>query len=140
MGCDIHLHVEIKINGKWEHYSTPYIDRSYWLFSLMAGVRSGTESPRPISEPRGLPEDISVVTKLDNDCWGRDGHSHSWLSATEAGNVQGCWEKRGGKGHPPLFGYLFGNDIDTYLRHPVYGKHLKNLGYEDARVVFWFDN
>lgn len=27
MGCDIHLHIEVKINGAWEHYATPRVDR-----------------------------------------------------------------------------------------------------------------
>ena len=39
MGCDIHLHVEVKIKGKWLHYNHPNIDRCYWLFTKMAGVR-----------------------------------------------------------------------------------------------------
>lgn len=141
MGCDIHLHVEVKIKGKWEHYSYPYINRDYDLFCVMAGVRSGPNSPEPISQPRGLPKDLSVVTKFDADIWNGDAHSASWLSAAEAGEVQVWFEKKHpGPHHPPLFGYLFGNYIDSYIRFPGDGKHLKKLGYEDARLVFWFDN
>lgn len=143
MGCDISLHVEVKINGKWEHYNHPYIGRNYELFCKMAGVRQYEDSPEPISQPRGLPEDASVMTSFDSRHDGIDGHSHSWLSSTEAGQVQKWFEEQSPKGtlfHPPLFGYLFGNDIDSYVRHPKDGERLKELGLEDARVVFWFDN
>lgn len=140
MGCDIHVHVEVKIKDKWEHYSVLHIGRSYSLFAKMAGVRGGET---PISQPRGLPQDISVVTAFDNAEWGVDGHSHSWLSAVEAGEVQRWYEEQCGEldfSRPPLFGYLFGNYIDSYVKYPEDGKHLRELGYEDARVVFWFDN
>ena len=81
MGCDIHCHAEVKINGKWEHYSTPQFERNYRIFEKMAGVRGDEENA--ISAPKGLPEDCSVVTMLDSRRWGADGHSHSWLSADE---------------------------------------------------------
>lgn len=140
MGCDIHPHVEVKIKGKWEHYSTLCVSRNYLLFAKMAGVRN--YDIEAISPPRGLPEDVSVVTKFESDDYGVDGHTHSWLSATEAGEIQRWYEKHNPKPvhHPPLFGYLFGNHIDSYVRFPEDGKRIRELGYEDARVVFWFDN
>ena len=40
MSCDIHLHVEVKVNGKWLHYDKvgmhPFF---YEMFAKMAGVR-----------------------------------------------------------------------------------------------------
>lgn len=74
MGCDCHAHVEIKINGKWENYSTCRPRRNYALFAKMAGVRNYDEIV-PIAPPRGLPSDISVVTKFDFDNWDSDGHT-----------------------------------------------------------------
>ena len=50
MGCDIHLHAEIKVNGKWEHYAHPHIRRDYRLFAKMASVRNA---------PYGHPEHIA---------------------------------------------------------------------------------
>ncbi len=140
MGCDIHLHAEVKINGKWEHYNHPHISRNYGLFSKLAGVR-GCGDADAIAEPRGLPGDISVSTRFDADQWGSDGHSHSWLSATEAGEVQqwheeACLERH----HPPLFGYLYGNSIDCYTVPDSDSARLRKLGFQDARIVFWFDN
>lgn len=137
MGCDIHAHVEVKIRGKWEHYNHPQINRNYALFYRMAGVRGG--HLEPISEPRGLPEDVSVTTRFDSDHWGEDGHTHSWLSAQEAGMVQHEFANKQ-PGSPPTFGYLFGNYIESHLSSPNDAKRLIDAGFEDARVVFWFDN
>lgn len=132
MGCDIHLHVEVKIKGKWEHYNNPYISRNYRLFAKMAGVRA-EKYDEPIAQPRGLPADLSLVTQFDATYWGEDGHSHSWLSDAEAGEAQKTEERE----HPPIFGYLFGSYIDSYIKYP--DEQLNEMGYEAARVVFWFD-
>jgi len=40
MGCDIHWHSEVKVDGVWHHHSNPRISRDYWLFALLAGVRN----------------------------------------------------------------------------------------------------
>lgn len=142
MGCDIHLHVEVKIKGVWEHYSAPYVHRNYSLFARMAGVRKDGRVPDDECHmAKGVPEGVSVLTAFDITNWGRDGHSHSWLSAEDAGKIQRWFHKTYvGNDHPPLFGYVFGNDVDTYARDPGDCKHLKSLGFEDVRVVFWFDN
>ena len=144
MGCDIHLHVEIKVNGKWHHYSHPHIMRNYQVFCMMAGVRQYGEDdePKPISPPRGLPNDATFTTQFDSDHWDTDGHSHSWLTDAEAGRVQEWYEERFKPkvSEGPLFGYLFGNYIDSYLKYAEDGKSLFEMGYECARVCFWFDN
>lgn len=62
MGCDIHLHTEVKINGVWHHMGAPSVPRNYRLFAKMAGVR-GIETP--IAEPRGLPGDATLLTRRD---------------------------------------------------------------------------
>lgn len=104
MGCDIHLYVEKRLNdGRWgcvdyfktnpfysddplnekeyEHISI-YNSRDYALFATLANVRNYGDIT-PISEPRGLPDDVSdIVEKASND-WGDNGHSHSWFTAKE---------------------------------------------------------
>lgn len=143
MGCDIHLHVETKINGKWEHYAHPFISRCYDLFARMAGVRA-YEKNTIFIPPRGMPDGVSFPTYFDYKRWGDDAHDLSWLSAEEAGVIQEWYEKELRPDiklyHPPLFGYLYGNNIDSYIKYPEDGAHIRKLGYEDARVVFWFDN
>lgn len=142
MGCDVHCHFEIKVDGEWLHYSAPHIDRNYQLFSKMAGVR-GEETP--IAKPRGLPQDATKTTKLvsDYDC----GHTHSWLSADEIGELarwyedtfckKGAWHSFETDG----FGYLFGNGWD-YKKYPKSdgGYDGVPIAIQDVRLVFWFNS
>lgn len=110
MGCDIHMFTEIKrkFNDKevwvnsdrwvinpyyllkdqpfddWERpleVDSIYNGRNYELFSILANVR-GIGNP-VIAEPKGLPEDICTITNSESDRWGRDGHSHSYLTLAE---------------------------------------------------------
>jgi hypothetical protein len=101
MGCDIHLCVEQKIDGKWVAVKRPSEDtwdygkstlfwlagqRSYNLFSILANVRNeqdvdGCNSDKrfsPIAMPKGLPTDMSPDVQANSDDWGCDGHSHSF--------------------------------------------------------------
>lgn len=104
MGCDIHLYLERLYDGKWvnidywqynRYYneaepdsSEPkmyhvgaYQGRNYELFSILAGVRNYGRN-KPIKQPRGLPVDISSVTK---EGYG-DGsylHTPSWYTMKE---------------------------------------------------------
>lgn len=137
MGCDIHFHVEIKVNDAWEHYNHPAMPRYYDFFSKIADVRNNG-TVEPISQPKGLPEDVSVVTRLCSGYHSGDWHSHSWLSAAEIQQVEEWWKER----YPfPNFiesrwGYLFGNSLGGFLEFPNnYPDWL-----QDVRVVFWFDN
>lgn len=82
MGCDIHLHIEIKLNGKWEHYGCPSIDRNYRLFTKMAGIKNYT-GITPIAQPKGLPEDLTIITQFDAKDWEDDAHDSSWLNKEE---------------------------------------------------------
>jgi hypothetical protein len=51
--------------------------RNYELFARLASVRGDGR------EPRGLPEDVSEMVQMYADGWSGDGHSHSWLSASD---------------------------------------------------------
>ena len=80
MGCDIHgylelVHSETYVTGVCNIPS----DRDYDLFGLLAGVRNYVDAA-PISEPRGLPSEVSWKMKDEVEGYGTDGHSHSWLS------------------------------------------------------------
>jgi len=57
MGCDIHLHVEVKApEGRWSHALSQYCPRNYVLFGHLAGVR---HAPLYYPEPQGFPKDAS---------------------------------------------------------------------------------
>lgn len=72
-------------------YPSFYNGRNYDLFSILADVRNGygfagvpTGSHiNPISDPKGLPDDVSHEVYMEAKKWGRDGHSHSWLTLRE---------------------------------------------------------
>ncbi len=141
MGCDIHLHTEIKINGQWHSYGTPNGGRWYALFEKMAGVR-GDES-NAIALPRGIPEDISEIVKVSHERWRGDAHSASYLDADEI-KILEVWYRDQIKASPPeeydypekYWGYLFGNSWGGWVDHcDDYP-----MGIEDIRFVFWFDN
>lgn len=67
------------------------INRNYNLFAILADVRNGRgfagiktgEGFIPISQPKGLPKNVSKEVKHESDEYGRDGHSHSYLTVQE---------------------------------------------------------
>lgn len=109
MGCDIHLYVEVQRDGKWQsadkwtadedepgrktvrYHDRLYTGRSYDTFAILANVRNGSgfagcdtgDGFKPISEPRGLPADVSPEVAAESESWGPDGHSHSHLTVAE---------------------------------------------------------
>lgn len=117
MGCDIHLHVEVRDqSGNWSELegAPSYRGRNYELFAMLADVRNYGETPGeiseadwlasadhgmlhsdridPIDEPRGLPDDVSAAVQQSSDEWGIDGHSHSWFTVEELLSVD--WATR----------------------------------------------
>lgn len=84
MGCDIHVCVEKKINGRWvmlnaPGWKSPCEERTYKRFAALAGVRG--DGPKP----RGIPKNASVATRFWLDK--RADHSHSWLTMNDACKV-----------------------------------------------------
>jgi hypothetical protein len=162
MGCDIHVYLEkyTSVNGenKWvnvdhwqinpnfglfenepEYDLVPfYTGRNYDLFSILAEVRGSFD---PIEDPRGLPEDVTDVTRKEYDKWGRDAHTPSHYTLKE------------------LKDYLFNNSDNeeikenlSYFINPM-DRRFKDEFWIDVddekrytikengfRVVFWFDN
>ena len=138
MGCDIHPHIEIKINGKWEHYSVPRIQRRYSLFEKIAGVRG--DIANAIAPPRGVPHDMSLVTQI---CWNHEkpnAHSATWLSKIEflqmvewGNEMKNTPQEWNGQFEHFEIGYLTGNSFNLY-KGPVPPE------VEDVRFICWFDN
>ena len=144
MGCDIHVHVEIKVNDEWLHYNQPRTSRFYALFAKMAGVRNYDDAETPISPPKGLPSDATKTTLYDyTERWAGDAHSESWLAIDEITQLEEWWKEHReeislhrGSYFEDYFGYLFGNPFSGLRRYPAEAPK----GLTDARFVFWFDN
>lgn len=138
MGCDCTAHFEVKINNKWEHYSVPNIHRNYLLFEKMAGVRGSVENA--LAPPKGLPDDISNITRIDSEQWGIDGHHHSWLSSEEFKKLHQYHQELYGRDWWHIdyeqYGYLFGNEFHRFKSGV--GEYPEEI--QDFRLVFWFDN
>lgn len=147
MGCDIHLHTEVKIDGQWFHYGAPNVSRNYHLFARMANVRNDGDI-KPITMPRGVPDDAATLTKFACDAYGVDGHSHSWLDAQEITElteyINNVIELRGKHGLKwwdcDNFGYFFGNTWGGFWKYRDHQNSGTPKGVEDVRFVFWFDN
>lgn len=138
MSTSIHCHIEIKVNGTWEHWSTPVIWSNFELFARMTSMRDYEGDVEPIAESRGLPLDMTTLTAMDVSRIGENGHSHSWLTADEMYKVRDWayykWPDSR-YAYYYLFGFVFGGDPwdvgDTYFIPEE---------VTDARFIFWFDN
>lgn len=170
MGCDIHSFAERRNRktGKWEkvgyHFTLsdwekeyykkdkgehPFDWRSYSMFAFLAGVRN-YDHCEPISEPKGLPNDISDDVKEEYERWIYDAHSASFLTVKELLDFdydEVFWNRRvmknnngaslaeEGEGSHVTYRENLGESFFIHLNE------LKELGNpEDVRVVFWFDN
>lgn len=147
MGCDIHMYVEKKVNDEWKPVKGPnpyygkydwekektryanwiYTGRNYDLFSLLADVRNDGNY-KPISEPKGLPKDVSGTIKHESDKWGWDAHSHSYFTLKEL--KKSGIEKYKNEAYLQEF-------LDFTMKHLV---KLSDGKDEQVRIVFWFDN
>lgn len=141
MGCDIHLYTEVKVEGQWYCYGHPNVPRNYVLFALMADVRNEGGRYHPVSKPKGLPSDCSVVVQRAAAGY-QGGHSHSWLSAQELAKLEDAWKSiprdkwEGSDLDHHYIGYLEGNGWAGFAKYPSDRKPW----IEDVRWVFWFDN
>ena len=152
MGCDIHTYAERKVGDAYELISdlTPFDWRSYGMYGFLADVRNSSDVA-PISQPRGLPNDVSAGTaEAYGD--GVDWHTASWLSVAELADfnydqpmedrrvtiqlASNMWSGAGtaapGGGEMTTYREFLGDayfvDLDKLILAGI------------NRVVFWFDN
>ncbi len=151
MGCDIHVHFEIQIDNKWEYYGIGDFERSYRFFSRLAGVRAYDKSVTPIAPNRGLPDDITLMTKQHVADWGIDGHSHSWISSKEYCELYDEFNSVINEVAAKLLNedfYRVNFDNTPYLFNNAFHEFYTELPdvdwppehVQDFRMIFWFDN
>lgn len=142
MGCDIHVHTEVKIDGQWRHWGSPDVGRSYTLFEKMAGVRGGIANA--LVPPKGLPADATFETLFDYHRMEGDAHTPSWLGKEEIAALYDWWEVEYKETSwdtrwrwPEMqFGFLLGNSWEGLEKYP----EEVDPRITDVRWVFWFDN
>lgn len=146
MGCDIHMCVEVLKAGVWteanhftknkyfdecpyeEEYELAYLleRRDYTLFSVLANVRTRADNIIPISDPKGLPANISDLVKFEFMDMAEDAHSASHLTLHELK----CSK------HFDILKELIVLLTQRQNEFSVYGEEKD----DKIRIVFWFDN
>jgi hypothetical protein len=111
-----------------------YAGRNYFLFGILAKVR-WYECPKPISNPKGFPDNACEEVKLEYSGWGSDAHSASYFTLTELLNYDwSFWDEydldHGIKGSSELVDFRY-----TMERMKKISDNPDNV-----RIVFWFDN
>jgi hypothetical protein len=107
----------------WYVSNEIYSGRNYYLFSILANVRSGGSIP--ISNPRGVPKDASYAYRMELKKYEGDAHSKSYFTLTELLNVN--WNNYD-KGD--LFEFL--DSIESMKKI--------DANTDNVRCVFFFDN
>jgi hypothetical protein len=112
-----------------------YSHRNYDVFSTLAyGVRGDGPS---ISEPRGLPDDVSCPVKTCSDQWGMDAHSHSYFTLSELIDAYERLKPELDKHYKDSY---WGNPIDIIKEEIIDKMKLLGDNTDHIRCVFWFDN
>ena len=136
MGAKIHMHIEVKSSDTWYHYAAPAMFRDRVFFDLLGGIYNKEAAVVP---PRGLPEDLSFVTKHDWD-QDREGyrlHHPGWLKAEELWTLQEKLNERSLDSKMMLEHDLEAGLLHTYINGNALASH---QGWDDLRFIFWFDN
>lgn len=173
MGCDIHGLVERKNEHKgfyWINSGDPDIGRNYTIYAVLANVRNYfSKKPAPfISEPKGLPKDVTHEMEYLSKEWDVDGHSHSWITLKEMkeynieqkiyctrlitskdknGNITSTCAGTSGKHLGEVGEISIFDEFPNGRKHWLYlVNYLKDiakkykLSDEEVRFVFFFDN
>jgi hypothetical protein len=134
MGFDIKAHIEVKIDKQWHHYSCPSILRNYDLMDFLGAENSLTGNNR--FKAKGLPEDISVVTRIAYNRDVANLFNPSWVTPDELKIVSSKFPQLDSfnimQGNE--LGYLFDNSVERFYEYRSdYPQEI-----EDVRMVFWF--
>jgi len=151
MGCDIHIFAETKNKtGEWMPVTEPvfastlgdsmtarlYDGRNYQLFSILADVRNGIgfggcdtgDRLNPISDPKGLPEDVSKEVAEKSDSWGEDGHSHSFFMLKELLDYD--WDQES-----KLRGFVSFDQYRYYKKHGKPISYCGNISGNNVKII-----
>ena len=136
MGASIHMHIEVKSGDTWYHYAAPSMFRDRAFFDLVGGIYNEEAAIVP---PRGLPEDLSFVTKHDwnQDRMGYRLHHAGWLKAEELRMLQQKLDEKFLDSKKAMKYDLESELLHTYINGNALASH---QGWDDLRLIFWFDN
>ena len=135
MGTTMHAHIEVKKDGKWFHYAAPNVLHDYVVYACINGT--GREiidrKVMPVAKINEIPDNISEVTRicLETDCKNYRLHGFGVLDCDDMKELQ--------KQLRDIFeNYDLEEDVfKTYIGGNAICIH---AGFDDARIVFWFDH
>jgi len=131
MGCDIHAFIEEKVGNsdRYECIAQLFLERNYTLFALLADVRNNCNHEKlliPISEPKGLPKDLSWRVRDAYQKWEDDTHSCTYLSLAEIGKTYlRAWTD---------------DTVDNYTKNQLLILEHTMSRMNNPRLILWFDN
>lgn len=145
MGTTMHAHIEVKKDNKWLHYGCPNIPQDHLVFACVNGMHksefewnSGFHAKiEPVSHIHRIPNDISEITR---ECLNFDASQYKLkgmgvLMSDDILALQKLlWQLKGV--HNPEYD-LEEAIFKCYINHGSISAH---YGFEDSRVVYWFDN
>ena len=149
MGTTLHAHIEVKKNGQWMHFGAPSVERDYRLFAAISGERLDEENPmpwmkgiEPLASVKSLPEDISYVTSF---CYEQDKnkyriHGEGALLAEDIKNLQDHLCKLVIISGDEEWANSCDLEIDIFHTFINDGSIALHRGWDDVRIVFWYDN
>lgn len=121
---------------------TNKIDKTFdELYGKMAGVIN--KKIKPISKPKGLPDDITLITKIDFEQYIY--HHASWFNIQEIKQLEKWFNKRADdtkytfEWYPGASFFLYLEQMTGYLFGDSFNKTVHTF-IEDIRFIFWFDN
>lgn len=141
MGQNIHMHIEVKHDGRWQHYAAPHVARNYTLYGLLGSERA-LEDVEPLRALKvGVPVDASEVTSacldMDRQDYGPGVYRNArWLDADGIVKLQAAWHLAN-PGKTPQETDLESTVLHTYISGNAIAAH---YGFEDVRLIWWFDN
>lgn len=135
MGCDIHIIIQEKVDGKWkdQDYGIEYEGRNYELFAFLHDVRNIRFNIEPYSvtnDRNGLPSDLNIN---DYDYWLQELHNVFWVHLSELTDMSIYNQEIECYGKLQTVKEEMGEDWFKYLQE------LEDLD-TDIRLIVGFDN
>jgi len=148
VSIDLIVHIEIKMEGKWRHYTRAFPERNYGLYGLISKEYFNSKSDgldstkiRPLFPTRGIPENATYLTIKEHHKHGSDSHYPSWLDAEDLIKLRENYLKLVNPNASKfrilteLFqSYIFSGYLISWYEYP----EDNFMDIEDLRIVFWF--
>ena len=124
-----------------------YSGRNYELFAILADVRN-SDYVNYITDPKGLPHDVTEYVKREYQAWGNDAHSCSYFTLSE---LIDYYDECGPDSSStcnvlkPLINKLKqrADELDLIWDFEWNNSFTRDVARKKAnniRIVFWFDN